>query len=855
MRPCARKVIMKKALMIFCIVLVAVLACSVFVACNPQVNPGEDNNGHNQYEQAKYTVTFNVNSNDFKLTNNVVKNVLAGTSVDAPKNADGSKIVPLKTGYTFKYWSADGTNEFIFGQTPIVKNTTITAIYTNNTYELTPHVDKKVVATKGEDGEYVYSVEDFATGATLANDTKLVVTYNVKSENLDCPTAADGDEFMFWFYFDKNGKPVRLTTFATSSTAAVKTENTWLLTKSVDVYAMFKSTLPKVEVQYVDSLSDSSYQTRFYPVTESIAQTESDDIVANYTSKAGYKFAKWFYRQTVTVDDKETVVDKDFTFKTDDTTGTTLYFACGLKDYFTPATIKMYAKWTKQISIASVDDFRLYHDLLRKESPTEAEQKDINELLEADIKISSIDFGANAFEPLFDENHVFSGTIDGATYGENDQVTARAKLIGGTFGNAKHASVFGYVSGTIENIALENVKLKVEKNADGKLENVVYIGFVASVLTGQIENCSVKSTPQAFGEKLEGQDWTNLGMKAVYFGGIAAKVEGNNAVQDTGMVRNCDVDFTASFACESLLFGGICGAGNSSSVLSSNTVKVTLSDVYCADDAQSSNGRSFVKIGGITATNGGRISKSDATIGVASLTSLDEAYFGGVCADNSGSVITTKADATLNATVGGAISQIVCIGGIIGRNEGYVYNSYCRLVDVKVVAQKANGIVAVGGIVGSNFSDKTDSSSTTTSGIGAINSTYAVGSINVSATVEKVELYVGGIAGRNSQSKIANCFVVTDIAVKNAQSGTSNVGRTFGKHEKKASFATATVHYAKDRTFTLNDSADFEYTENMQGNGRDSSDFKSDAILKDKNLLLFDSEVWNVVDGEYPTLK
>ena len=854
MRPCARKVIMKKALMIFCIVLVAVLACSVFVACNPQVNPGEDNNGHNQYEQAKYTVTFNVNSNDFKLTNNVVKNVLAGTSVDAPKNADGSKIVPLKTGYTFKYWSADGTNEFIFGQTPIVKNTTITAIYTNNTYELTPHIDKKVVATKGEDGEYVYSVEDFATGATIASDTKLVVTYNVKSENLDCPTAADGDEFMFWFYFDKDGKPVRLTTFATSSTAAVKTENTWLLTKSVDVYAMFKSTLPKVEVQYVDSLSDSSYQTRFYPVTESIAQTESDDIVANHTSKAGYKFAKWFYRQTVTVDDKETVVDKDFTFKTDDTTGTTLYSACGLKDYFTPATIKMYAKWTKQISIASVDDFKLYHDLLRKENPTEAEQKDINELLEADIKISSIDFGANAFEPLFDENHVFSGTIDGATYGENDQITAIAKLIGGTFGNAKHASVFGYVSGTIENIALENVKLKVEKNADDKFENVVYIGFVASVLTGRIENCSVKSTPQIFGEKLEGQDWTNLGMKAVYFGGIAAKVEGNNAVQDTGMVRNCDVDFTASFACESLLFGGICGAGNSSSVLSSNTVKVTLSDVYCADDAQSSNGRSFVKIGGITATNGGRISKSDATIGVASLTSLDEAYFGGVCADNSGSVITTKADATLNATVGGAISQIVCIGGIIGRNEGYVYNSYC-LVDVKVVAQKANGIVAVGGIVGSNFSDKTDSSSTTTSGIGAINSTYAVGSINVSATAEKVELYVGGIAGRNSQSKIANCFVVTDIAVKNAQSGTSNVGRTFGKHEKKASFATATVHYAKDRTFTLNDSADFEYTENMQGNGRVSSDFKSDAILKDKNLLLFDSEVWNVVDGEYPTLK
>lgn len=851
---CARKVIMKKTLMICCIVLVAVLACSVFVACNPTEDPGQDNNGHNQYEQAKYTVTFNVNSPDFKLTNNVIRDVLAGTSVDKPKNADGTEITPIKTGYTFKYWSADGTNEFIFGQTPIVKNTTLTAIYTNNTYELTPHLDKKVVATKGENGEYTYSLEKCATGATLASGTKLVVTYNSKNENLDCPTAAESDEFMFWFYFDKDNKPVRLTKFATSSSAVVQTENTWLLTKSVDVYAMFKSTLPKAEVRYVDSLSEDVYYTASYPVTDSIAQTEADDIVKNHLSKAGYKFAKWFYKQSIAENDEEKTIDKDFVFKTDNATGTTLYTACGLKDYFTPATIKMYAKWTKQISIASVDDFRFYHDLLRKENPTEQEQQDINELLESDIKLSSIDFGTNAFEPLFDENHVFVGTIDGATYDENQQVTARAKIIGGVFGNSKHASVFGYVSGSVANVAFENVNLKIEKNAEGKYENTVNIGFVASVLGGKIENCSVKSAAQVFGEKLDGQDWTANGMKAVCFGGIAARAEGNNAVKDTGMIRDCTVEAEASFACESLIFGGICGVGNSSCALSSNTVNVTLSDVYCSDDSQSSNGRSFAKIGGIAATNGGQISKSDVTIAVTKLTSLDEAYFGGVCADNSGSVITTKSSATLDATVGGAISQIVCIGGIIGRNEGYVYNSHCA-VDIKVVAKKANGIVALGGIIGSNFSDKTDSGSSSTSGIGAINSTYATGSVSVEATADNIELYVGGIAGRNSQSKIANCFVATDITVKNTQSGKNNIGRTFGKHEKKASFSTATIHYAIDKAFTLNGSGEFEYTQNMQGNYRAGADFKSDTFLKDKNLILFDGEVWNIVDGQYPTLK
>ena len=857
MRACARKVIMKKTLMTICIVLVATFLCAVLIACNPTTPPDDDNNGHNQYERAKYTVTFNVDSNDFKLTDNVIKDVLSGSSVARPKNKDGSDVVPIKTGYTFKYWSADGTNEFIFGQTPITKNTTITALYTNNTYELTPHVDKKLVAQKGADGKYTYSVIDSDNQATLGADSKLIVTYN-DTDNLDCPkTEKEGDEFLFWFYFDNENKPVRLTKFATSSDAAVKLENKWTITRSIDVYAMFKSTLPKVEVVYCDSLSAATYgDPVYYPVTESITQAAADKVPVG---KAGYTFEKWYYEQTVTENDEEKVVQKDFVFKTNDTTGTTLYQACALTDYFTPATLRLYAKWTKQVTIDSVASYREVYDLLRKEDPTDSEKKQIAEILEAEITFKSIDFASNEFEPLFDSDHVFTGTIDGGVYSEDGNLTSQAVISGGKFGSTTDASVFGYVSGSVKNLTFNNVGLVVKKT-ENKYASLVRIGYVASVLEGKVEHCTVTATTNAYGEDYTGQSWLDYGMKTVIFGGIAAEVIGDNQVKDTGMVRDCTVTFGAKFFCEALTFGGVCGSSNSAATLSANKVTVTLEKVHCHDDGQTSNGRSYAKMGGIAGVNGGAISASQVAITASDLESLDETYFGGVCADNTGRVITTSATANINAKVGGAISQIVCVGGMIGRNEGYILNGYCN-IDINVVAQKENGIVAVGGIVGSNFSDKTDSSSSTRTGVSAINLAYSVGSIKVStATLQegkKIELYVGGIAGRNNQTKkISNCFTVTDIVVENSTDGVNNIGYTFGKHEKKTEFSTTSIYFARDKKFTLNGETEFEHNEDTQGNSEAAEWFLSNENIKGK--FAFDcgeNGEWEITEGQYPTLK
>lgn len=858
---------MKKTLLTICIVLVATLLCAVLIACNPKTPSIEDDNdGHNQYEQAKYTVTFNVDSNDFKLTDNVISDVLSDASVARPKNKDGSDVVPIKTGYTFKYWSANGTDEFIFGQTPITKNTTITALYTNNTYELTPHVDKKLVAQKGGDGEYTYSIVDSDNQASLGADSKLIVTYN-GTDNLDCPTTENaGDEFLFWFYMDNENKPVKLTRSATSSDKAVKLENTWTFALKIDketkkneqfdVYAMFKSTLPKVEVVYCDSLSAATYgDSVYYPVTESIAQTDADKIP---TTKSEYTFAKWYYEQTVTENDEEKVVQKDFVFKTDDTTGTTLYQACALTDYFTPATLRLYAKWTKQITIDSVTSYKEVYDLLRKEDPTDSEKKQIEEILEAEITFKSIDFASGEFEPLFDSDHVFTGTIDGGVYSDGN-LTSQAVISGGKFGSTTDASVFGYISGTVKNLTFDNVGLVVKKT-ENNYASLVRIGYVASVLEGKVEHCTITTATNAYGEDYTGQSWLDYGMKAVIFGGIAAEVRGDNQVKDTGMIRDCSVTLGAKFFCESLTFGGVCGSSNSAATLSSNEVTATLETVHCHDDGQTSNGRSYAKIGGIVGVNGGAISASKVAITVGELTSLDETYLGGVCADNTGKVTTTSVIANVNANVGGAISQIVCVGGMIGRNEGYILNGYCD-IDINVVAQKENGIVAVGGIVGSNFSDKTDSNSSTRTGVSAINLAYSVGSVKVSTEAlqegKKIELYVGGIAGRNNQAKkISNCFTVTEIVVENSTDGVNNIGRTFGKHEKKTEFSTANMYFANDKKFTLNGETEFEYNKDTQGNSEAAEWFLSSENVKGKFAFDFgENGEWEITEGQYPTLK
>ncbi|MBO7683369.1 MAG: InlB B-repeat-containing protein [Kiritimatiellae bacterium] len=81
-----------------------------------------------RYEAETYTVTFNAPGASTKPEDQLVEYL---------GHADEPQGVPSKDYYTFRFWSEDGTTEFDFVNTAIISNTTLTAVYTANSYTIT----------------------------------------------------------------------------------------------------------------------------------------------------------------------------------------------------------------------------------------------------------------------------------------------------------------------------------------------------------------------------------------------------------------------------------------------------------------------------------------------------------------------------------------------------------------------------------------------------------------------------------------------------------------------------------------------------------------------------------------------
>lgn len=851
------RTIMKKALTTVCILLVAMLLCTVLVACDDTNNPDPDNKP--DYEKATYTVTFNTNS-DFVLTDSVIKNVPSGSKISAPKDSSGKLIIPVKKGYTFKYWSSDGVNEFNFSTDTIKKNTTITAVYTNNVYKHEPVINAKLNYIKNADGTYSYEiVENAYDGASLSavelnpETTSIKSTYAGSVTEIACPTPKEGDTFRFWFYM-QDGKPVQFTKWAADGASSVAMLSKYYFTKGLTLYAMYESTLPKMKVEYKDSLSELVYTDATKEYSSNSQINEKDAYVA---TKPGYRFDKWYY---TVVGDDDKATDYDFKFYTDKESGTIINSATGTTDFFTPSTLVLKAKWIKQITITSADEYKSkLYNVLRKENPTEDEQLAISQILEADIIIANdVNFGGiGALEPLFDSEHVFKGTIDGGNYDGNGNLTGKSKLQNVSVSAQSHASVFGYVAGSIKNLDVENVNLTVVKDANGKFGIKSVLAPVATRNEGSITNVAVSGA--IF--NLES------GMNTVYIGGIVGENKGFSTKSNTGYISDCTSNVTINDAtAKAFVIGGVTAETNASSALTRNSAVVAVKNISTVDDGISANGATYFVLGGIAGRSGGTVTKSNASVTVENGTiSSGAASIGGIAGDGTGSLATSSANITVSALVANAN-----VGGLIGKNEGYVLNAYA-IVDFDLTAAGKNAILSVGGLIGNNFSSKTETGTSQTIGIGAINKSYSDGEINVAVNDGALTtLFVGGIAGRNNKSKIGGVFTLVDITVDGVKDGVkSNLGFAFGSMEAKATINSG--WYGDGNTLTLNgekyelkfDGNDAEgnptYTENFEitkvGTKTESSNFTSKVWLESKSNANLDGEVWNLSDGALPTLK
>ncbi len=889
---------MKKILMTVLTVLLMSLLAATLVAC--VYDPNVDGDGPNNYTRAKYTVTFNTTT---QMTVPPITGVEHGSTISAPKDGDGNELIPLKAGYEFVGWSATNniSDLFDFEHATVTSNITLTAKFRAREYKHTVNLRGKLIYN--EDGTYSIDEdgyeEGFITlGAADLNEstTTLKNTFNSSSNYFNNATVKDGEKFMFWYYMtekrdedgeienDVNGDPllipVQLTRIPEAESSNARAISTYTLTHPLTIYPMLKSNLPKVTVEFYNGEEGNKVDTKEIIIGDNFDIT---DAPSEPTLDAEHSFSHWYYvLESKDENDEPVFTNHKFVFAEDGVNGTDLMDVTGAVDnYFAVKTLKVYAKWVKNMHIGGLTDYDNFYNQLHNPSIVEAERE---ELLNSKLFIDSdIDFGSTEYEPLFDADNRFMGIIDGGIYSGGDStLTGKHKLSGGVFGNETHASVFGYVEGRIINLDFENIGLKTGVGNDGKYAEVVYMAAVVTQNSGEIVNCDVKYT-QAIELNYDGAD--------IIFGGVAAL---NSGVAEGNGGRISRSSFTAASITanlESIAFGGIAGRQNAYAVIT-DTCKVSINDFTVA----CTGNNTAAKIGGIVGENSGNINMSRAEISVSGASSPRAFFFGGICATNlNGTVGQCSANAILcnetkPAEVGGTLSQQVCIGGMIGHNEGTVINSYCyaelfvKVVSNDTIKDGIGSLVSVGGLVGSNSSSSIDRISSQTRGIGAINYCYSDGkiSVEVEKTLKNIKLYVGGIAGRNNQSKLSTLFSLMTINVVN-ENGVNNIGQLFGTMEKNSAGTQSTVnnavYYATDVEMKLNgikyervqlprpsDAGDDyvpEYDETfkatVRGTAATTADFKNvQFVLGDDDVsakLGFSKDVWTQEEGSLPTLK
>ena len=882
---CARAcdgVNMKKTLITILLLCCVVLLCVTLVACDPTgTNQGGGvTNPDEKPSSARYTVEFKTNGGTvLPESQRKLYDVEYGSYIQPPKDENGKEIIPTKKGCSFLYWSANNKDRFDFDKTPITTITTLTAVYQNDTYKHDTVLTARIIYDSNGNflrvepnarAEGVVYLEDAEANK---DTTSIKSTYSEKSEIAVAKTHDENNAFCFWYYLDENGKPRQFTSWVGKDATRTSALSNYEYAHKLTLYPMFQDNLPKVTLQYFD---DPRYGADKLLGTGS-SYSFGDNVSVNdkfVPTKDGYSFDYWYYEVVMTDSDgNETVTTEKFIYEElpseDDKnteSATSPMDAADAENNFNNVTLKLYAKWTKEINIASVNDFETLSKKLRVENPTDEQKIEIEDILNANIRIFDIDFVDNVVAPLFDSEHVFKGVIDGGRY-DDGKLEYRNVISRGIWGDGEHASVFGYSDGEIKNIVFNDITLRIADN-DGKYNSNVYMGAITTRNGGTITNCDVIL-------KEVGIEHLNT----VVFGGITAL---NSATSTTtGVISECEVRIERFAAdCEALTFGGVAGESNASSKISAVKVDVNVSSVVCMNDGAPENGSSsYLRMGGIVGVNSGAILTSSVKLNVNSVESLDEFTFGGVVGENvvGGNIGKTDATVTLcsvanPAKVGGSLTQYASIGGLVGKNEGSAINSYSNAnlyVSFEKAAESGGGL-SIGGLMGRNDSIRTDSLSGTTVGIGAINYCYSVGEIVVTVAEglsDKVTVYAGGIAGRHSQnnektSKIGSVFTTVSINVTNV--GDNHLGKLFASMEKKAA-VNAKCFYAKESLLICNGTEyvdkDSEYPEDIEfttvGTETESANFHDSewAIsTTDKDSTLGFSDVWEIVDDGLPTL-
>ncbi len=373
------------------------------------------------------------------------------------------------------------------------------------------------------------------------------------------------------------------------------------------------------------------------------------------------------------------------------------------------------------------------------------------------IQTKDIYAGDKAFMPIGSFDKPFSGHYDG----EGHKITIND--LGAINGDIKLAGVFGFTSeAEIKNL---NVEINASLNLDGR---VCLGGIAACSNKTDISSCSVSSDSNIYVNS----------EKCLYAGGIIGYSAFGTIIKSCSFEGRIDGrsrgDIDAVCA-----VGGIVGENRTGAKIKKSTF---------AETASVSGNSSIAPawVGGIAGFNENstyvcdchavvpmdlkpeygelkqvftKISKCNSA-GTVSGYSLERISVGGICGFNAADVANCISQSSSNTR--GSIVKCndvpsALIGGVVGDNNGTVYNSS----SISSIQMLSDGFLGVGGIVGRNAGVINRCNYYAISGK-ALSSFTALRTFNVFSALESVSAR-GGIAGINDNR--SNTASITDCKV------------------------------------------------------------------------------------------
>ena len=212
-------------------------------------------------------------------------------------------------------------------------------------------------------------------------------------------------------------------------------------------------------------------------------------------------------------------------------------------------------------------------------------------------------------------------------------------------------------------------------------------------------------------------------------------------------------------------------------------------------------------------------------------------YTGGVVAHNYGIVQNCSVDGTIKVIDDGVVAQYFYAGGVAGINTGTITNCYSQVeFDVKT-----DGEANVGGVAGAN-----------TNG-GIIQNCYSSGNITAQGTYQTADIKTGGIVGHIESGQIKNCFATGDVSTASTYSYYGYVGGIVGKTNQTNCVLENNYRATEQSLVPTSPGTGVMVEINQEGTSISVSTIKTSNFIF--NTLNWSSDVWEITNGNLPTLK